>query len=404
MKKDVVIIGAGISGLSCAKTLIDSNISDTLILEKSNRVGGRLGSYKKDGFVMDKGFQVYNSAYTYANKILNLNKLKLKPFKPGAMIYDGKKFYCISDPLRNPARLLSTLLFPYATVKDKVKIILLKYSLSRDKNPKKKTMTTMNYLLDYGFSKDFIDFFFNPFFAGIFLEKNLDTHSDFFEFVFSNFSKGSAMLPTNGMQSIADQLYFNVKDNLLLNENVLSVTKNENSITLKSGKKIYYNKLVLSGNSKIALSNNNKIIYNKVLTYYYSTSVNIRNGKYIHLFPRDELINNIAFPSIVNSSYSNKNDLLLCVTILDEDEDKFSDIIKQKLSQIYGGIKTDYMLVDTFFINNATTQQLTTSHKQIRSEGNIYFCGDYLTNGSIDGAVQSGIGAAKMILNSYEYL
>ena len=38
----VIIIGGGVSGLSAAKYLIENNISDVLVLEARNRVGGRV--------------------------------------------------------------------------------------------------------------------------------------------------------------------------------------------------------------------------------------------------------------------------------------------------------------------------------------------------------------------------
>lgn len=37
----VIIIGAGISGCNAAKTLIENGIEDVLILEATNRIGGR---------------------------------------------------------------------------------------------------------------------------------------------------------------------------------------------------------------------------------------------------------------------------------------------------------------------------------------------------------------------------
>jgi len=37
----VVIIGAGIAGLSCAKYLIENDINDFVIVEAHDRIGGR---------------------------------------------------------------------------------------------------------------------------------------------------------------------------------------------------------------------------------------------------------------------------------------------------------------------------------------------------------------------------
>jgi uncharacterized protein with NAD-binding domain and iron-sulfur cluster len=40
-KYRVVIIGAGIAGLSCAKYLIENDINDFVIIEAHNQIGGR---------------------------------------------------------------------------------------------------------------------------------------------------------------------------------------------------------------------------------------------------------------------------------------------------------------------------------------------------------------------------
>jgi monoamine oxidase len=42
---DVIIVGAGISGLVCSNSLIKQGASKTVVLEARNRVGGRLLSF-----------------------------------------------------------------------------------------------------------------------------------------------------------------------------------------------------------------------------------------------------------------------------------------------------------------------------------------------------------------------
>jgi len=56
-KKKVVIIGAGVCGLACARELSKySNDIDLVILEASDRIGGRICSYTaEDGTVLELG-------------------------------------------------------------------------------------------------------------------------------------------------------------------------------------------------------------------------------------------------------------------------------------------------------------------------------------------------------------
>ena len=100
-KTDIVIIGAGIAGLACAIKLKKNN-KNFIIIEQSDRVGGRVGSIKENDHIFDLGFQVYNTEYHETNSLLNLEELKLKVFKPGASIYNGRGFEILSDPIRDP--------------------------------------------------------------------------------------------------------------------------------------------------------------------------------------------------------------------------------------------------------------------------------------------------------------
>ena len=54
IKKNTVILGAGITGLSTAHYLSLKN-DDFLVLEKNNRVGGNISSEKKEGFIIENG-------------------------------------------------------------------------------------------------------------------------------------------------------------------------------------------------------------------------------------------------------------------------------------------------------------------------------------------------------------
>ena len=57
LRTQVAVVGAGVSGLVCAKVLAEYGL-DVLVLEASDGVGGRVRTDVSDGFLLDRGFQV----------------------------------------------------------------------------------------------------------------------------------------------------------------------------------------------------------------------------------------------------------------------------------------------------------------------------------------------------------
>ena len=66
---DVIIVGAGLAGLTAANYLHKKDISFQL-LESTDRVGGRVKTDVIDGCQMDRGFQVLLTAYPEAKRLL----------------------------------------------------------------------------------------------------------------------------------------------------------------------------------------------------------------------------------------------------------------------------------------------------------------------------------------------
>ena len=83
---DVVIVGAGLAGLVAARTLGLNGI-DSVILEASDGVGGRVRSDVVDGFVLDRGFQVLLTGYPEIHRHLDIAALDLRAFEPGAPVW-----------------------------------------------------------------------------------------------------------------------------------------------------------------------------------------------------------------------------------------------------------------------------------------------------------------------------
>ena len=396
---DIIIIGAGPSGLACALKCQMQGL-DYLLIEQDQRVGGRVGSFYDNGYIFDLGFQVYNSAYFNTNAILDIDELDLRYFKPGAVVHDGDSFQMISDPLRDISKIFSTIFSDLTTIKDKIKILSLKYSLSdyQIDQDHSKDLTTLEFLEQYGFSDKFIKNFFMPFFSGIFLENKLETSSKFFKYVFSNFNNGLAALPRKGMQAIPDQLLNKLDgERVIIGQSVVNIDDSKN-VTLDDGIIIKGNRLILSGDSTNLVDGGNGE-YNAVKTMYFSTQNDILNGEYIHLYPKDNIINNVAIPTYLSDSYSKNSDHLISLTILESEASEIEMVkdIKGRLSKYYGGGPNSYEFLRSINIKTGTLRQPKGhfNRSQINSEDNIYMIGEKVTNGSIEGAVVAGLNVIE---------
>ena len=81
----VAVVGGGLAGLVAARRLAERGL-DVSLYEASDRLGGRVGSDRRDGFVLDRGFQVLFPSYPAVQRELDLDALDLRSFPPGATL------------------------------------------------------------------------------------------------------------------------------------------------------------------------------------------------------------------------------------------------------------------------------------------------------------------------------
>ena len=409
-KKDfkIYIVGAGVSGLVAAQVLENQGYQP-VILEASDRAGGRVKTDVKKGFQLDHGFQVLLSSYPAAQKYLDFKALKLQELKPGAVIFNNGKQQIIGDPLRDISTLFSTLFSGIGTLSDKFKIFQLNLKLKNKSIEaifSSDEISTKAYLQEFGFSSQIIAQFFTPFFTGIFLENELTTSSRMFEFVFKMFGEGLAVIPKGGMEEISKQLVANLSNTTFqYNTQVSSVSDDE--IVLHTGEKLVSTATIIATDaSKLVRDAPSKnLIWKSCQTLYFTTNKRVIEKPMIGLVSKkDSLINNIFYHTSVATN-SNNTEELLSVTVVKEHQLTEEQLIATVTKQLQEECTIDHLtFLAVYHIKKALPDlkdiKYEVSPPETQLSSGIFLAGDVQLNGSLNAAMIAGENAALQVIAS----
>lgn len=399
---DVIIIGAGLAGLSCARILQKQGIN-YLLLDAAEKVGGRIRTDVVDGFHLDRGFQVLQTAYPDAKQILSYPELNLNSFFPGAIIRYQGRFHRLADPFRNLITAARGLFSPIGSLRDKLLVGFLRTQVvagTLENLLQKPEVSTLERLKSSGFSDSIIDRFFRPLYSGIFLEKELSTSSRAFDFNFRMMALGDICLPSKGMEAIPRQLA-SALDPARIRLETRVVSLGENKVILATGATLSAPKIVLAVDQFQAsnlLGFPVKPKTKKVTTLYFECaspptgeSVLFLNGE------NSGPVMNMCVPSNVCESYAPQGRALVSCSVLDHDFDQNEILVHNVLGQMkewFGGEVDAWKHLRTYEISNALPvqnppiQMLPPKPSPVRP--GVYQCGDYCGIASIQTALQSG--------------
>src|SRR4051795_3900043 len=86
---EVLVVGAGLAGLACARRLTAAGVTVS-VLEAAETVGGRVRPDVVAGFRCDVGFQLINPAYPEVRRVLDVAALRLRPLPAGGGLPTGR--------------------------------------------------------------------------------------------------------------------------------------------------------------------------------------------------------------------------------------------------------------------------------------------------------------------------
>jgi phytoene dehydrogenase-like protein len=406
---DVIVVGAGVSGLCCARELQAAGL-EVLVLERGDAPGGRVRTDAVDGFLLDRGFQVLLTAYPEARRVLDLERLGLRAFESGALIRRDGRFSRIADPLRHPARALESLRDAPGSAADKLRVARLRRRLSRGSLNEILTapqVTTAEALRREGFSSGLVEAFFRPFLGGIFLDPSLETSSRLFAFVFKLFSEGEAVLPAAGMQAIPRQLAEGLPE-AAVRYGATVESAGRGSVVLAGGERLEAASVVVAADGPEAARLTGAVeapAPRAVTTLHYAAEsspigepILVLNGE------GTGPVNDLCVPSDVAPSYAPPGAALVSATVLGIpplEDAELDRAVRDQLRDWFGTQVDDWRLLRALRIPFALPAQppavLATPERPVRVREGLFVCGDHRDTASLQGAMVSGRRAAAAV-------
>ncbi len=405
---DVVVVGAGIAGLVCAGDLLGAGI-DVVIVEASDGIGGRVRTDAVDGYLLDRGFQIVLTAYPEVHRRLNLDALGLGYFEPGATIWRNGRFSRVADPLRRPGRLLQSAVAPVGTVADKVRLARLMLDLRRTSVPdllRRPDTSTADRLGALGFSHTMVTALWQPLFAGIGLDPDLEVSSRRFETILKMLAIGRTGVPRSGIGAVPAQLAADIPpERIRCDAPVIEVRSD--GVTLATGERVRARAVVVATDGPTAHRLLPSALVDpgsrSVACCWFSVSEPpIREPVLVLDGDESGPVKNLAVLSEVNRAYAPKGRSLVAAAVpgVDALDPAITDRSIAQLARWFGSTTREWVHLRTDVIPHGQPLQGAPFSPKRRVElgGGVFVCGDHRDTASVQGAMFSGERTAQAVL------
>lgn len=404
---DVVVIGAGLAGLSAARELCAAG-RDVALLEASDGVGGRVRTDEVDGFHLDRGFQVLLTAYPELERQLDVPSLQLRHFDPGALVWNGSTLHRVADPLRRPGAVLSSALAPVGSPVDKARLARLMWRLRRA-DPREllrgPDVSTIDALRAEGFGEAMIERFFRPLVGGIQLDPELSASRRMFDVVLRCLVVGSSAVPAAGMGAIPAQLARSLPEGTLrLGAHVTSLEGT--SARLEDGTTVEGSQLVVAteGPAAATLLGLPEVRSRPVSCVWFAAETAPFAAPLIALDgARSGPALNVAVMSNVAPEYSSDGRAVVaaaCPAVRPVDRGDLVDEVRRQLRGWFGPDVERWQHLRTHVIAHGQpdSRPRFDPRRRVEMGDGRFVCGDHRDTPSIQGALFSGRRCAGAVL------
>ncbi len=201
---DVAVIGAGLAGLASARRLEDAGFG-VRVLERSDRVGGRIGTDVIDGYRCDRGFMWLDAGHPDVRDVLDVAALNPRPIERGMVLAHPEGYRILQG---SQASLIAAIRSGLGQPQDIARLVRWSDPLRRpqDRITHGADMTLQESLDRHGISGRIREEVLRPFFRLVFGDEDLQTSYQYAMLTMQQLVLGAPALPALGMQSVPNQL------------------------------------------------------------------------------------------------------------------------------------------------------------------------------------------------------
>ncbi|MET7454045.1 NAD(P)/FAD-dependent oxidoreductase [Streptomyces sp. NPDC005574] len=429
---DVVVVGAGVAGLSAAHRLTSAGVR-TAVLDAAPCAGGRMITEKVDGFRLDRIGQLLSTAYPELRRTPGLDALVLRLFAPGVLLHADGRHHRAGTPAdaggargalhavralasapRNaprhaprgtsaPRALAGA---PLGTPVDQARLGMALTRLAGTPAARllaRPDLPAGQALAARGVPARTIDGFLRPLLAALLCDPELTTSSRCADLALRAFARGRLCVPEGGAEALPELLARALPPGTV-HTGVRVTAVSTTSVTTAGHGEIHCRAVLVATDARAAaelLPGLRVPAFHPVTVVHHTTDEPPATGAALLLdADRGGPVAHTAVVSEVDPSRAPAGRALVSSTVLGPPPPHVDTAVRRHLSRLYG---TSTARWETLAVHHTpeAVPAMRAPHdlrRPVRLLAGLYVCGDHRDTSTVQGALHSGRRAASAIL------